>query len=255
MRVSNDGGKTWSDYFPYTPVLMNYQLTFGDNGIRAIYVQVIDAAGNASVVGIDTINYIKGLDKTKPELDFVYLNYNEASTATRDVNVIISARDDYGVTEMCWSNDGGATYSAWEPYNQVFKAELANGIDGDRQLFVKVRDGMGNESDAAFDNIAYLSSIYVDASQDLGNPCSLDAPCKTISEGLTAAKNLKLTRINVKKGNYEDTFAISSNLELLGGYNNNFTIRNKDLYPTTIRPSVGAIINNKCLWSQQLCTY
>jgi len=240
MRISNDGGLTWGDYIPYFPVIIDHNLASGNNGIRAVYVQVRDAAGNESVIGIDTINYLEGIDTESPTINFIALNNGDISTASSTANVVIDAIDDVSITMMSYSTDG-INFSSWELYKQIFNVTLAGGGDGLRYLYIKVKDGADNVSEIAFDSISYLSNIYVDASQDLGNPCSLDLPCKTITEGIVMAKKLALNRINVKKGNYKESTSINSEIELLGGWNSNFTVRNAATNITKIEAEDGAL--------------
>ena len=240
MQVSNDGGVTWSGYFPYTPVITDYQLPYGENGTRSVYIMVRDAEGNESVAAVDSINYIKDIDTQDPEVTYMIVNNGDLATSKQDVTVFLTAKDDISVTSMCYSTDG-ITYSSWVPFDQILNATLASGVDGNRTIYVKVKDGMGNESQPATDDIAYISSVYVDSYAELGNPCSKEFPCKTITEGVISARKLNLTKVNVKKGTYQDSFFINHDIELLGGWNSDYTVRDKDLYPTIIEGKNGSL--------------
>ena len=238
LRTSNDGGITWSEYIAYTPVLVDYELKSGNNGIRAIYVQVRDASGNESIVTLDTINYLQGVDTQDPTISYMSINNGDISTSSKDASIIITAADDVSITEMTYSTDG-ITYNPWIPFKQLLNVTLASGADGERKIYVKVKDGVGNVSEAVFDSIAYLSSVYVDVNKEEGNPCSIDQPCHSISEGIIAARNLKLTRINVREGTYYDSFIINSDVELSGGWNKDFTVKAPTTNITTIRTKSG----------------
>ena len=77
-----------------------------------------------------------------------------ARTRDQSVELDLTATDSQpgtGVTEMRLSNDG-ASYGSWVPYAATTPWQLASG-DGVKSVFVQLRDGSGNVSEALRDTI------------------------------------------------------------------------------------------------------
>ena len=235
MMTSNDG-TSWSEWIAYEPVIFDYELSAGADGQRTVYVRVKDVYGNESEVKVATINFLAGSDTSLPTLSSVSINNGDASTASLNAQVVVLATDDISVTEMAWSTDG-VTYSAWQAYSPLLNATLASGIDGTRTLYVKVKDGAGNESTALSDTIEVLSNVYVDSMQPIGNPCSISSPCNSIQTGINTAQNLGLSSVNVAAGTYTETLVVTGNISLYGGWDSSFAARNPSTNITTIVPA------------------
>lgn len=73
------------------------------------------------------------------------LRLKSATTRGFRVWLRISATDSYaGLKEMCFSKDG-PVYSAWENYSTLKNWTLSSG-DEDKTVYLKMRDGAGNEA-------------------------------------------------------------------------------------------------------------
>jgi hypothetical protein len=85
----------------------------------------------------------KDNDKDPPTGLTLNINHGQSSTNSKNVQVYMYAQDKSPM-EMAFSNDG-TTWSAWEPYSSTKSLNLT-GADGDKQVFIKVRDKAKNEA-------------------------------------------------------------------------------------------------------------
>lgn len=163
IRFSNNGGAAWSAWEAYgTPKAWDLQTGAGGSatqGTRAVTVQVMDGAGRTSATTSDSIVY----DYSAPSPGAWQISGTTVYTnaASHTVAKATDPGDAYsGIASQCFSNDN-ATWTAWEGYTGSKTSwNLTSGYggttaQGTKYVYVKVRDGAGNESAATSDSIVY----------------------------------------------------------------------------------------------------
>jgi hypothetical protein len=133
-------------------------LTDGD-GPKTVRVVYRDPAGWTTTPAEATVL----LDRTPPDVTFASVTLigrdrnGESTTLTRLPNVTVglagfpdadtASPDPSGLPEMRVSENAAFSGATWQPYAASFQWVLSGG-DGPKSLYVQVRDGAGNESDA-----------------------------------------------------------------------------------------------------------
>ncbi len=148
VRLSNSsattgGVLTTGTTFSYMPSVP-WVLPVGD-GLKTVYVQWRDAAGNWSGVVNDTIT----LDETAPT-GTVSINNGAAATTTRNVNLNLTASDGAGasgVSSVLISNSTDFTGATPVAFAASVPWTLSAG-DGTKTVYVKFVDAVGNTSAA-----------------------------------------------------------------------------------------------------------
>jgi hypothetical protein len=144
MRFSNDGS-TWRDWETYGSS-KSWSLTSGD-GLKTVYVQLKDDAGNVSDPFSDTIT----LDMTAPA-GAIYINAGATYATKLSANLTLAATDaGSGVSLMRFSSDG-SSWSDWETYGSSNIWSLTLG-DGLKTVYVQFKDAAGNSSGSFSDTI------------------------------------------------------------------------------------------------------
>lgn len=129
-----------------------------------------------------------GMDPYPPH-GAIFINMGEMTTDSTDADLLLPARDDFdpesefdprdifdpnsvpsGVQEMMVSNESDGSDSAWEPYSITREWVLEPNAMNIATVFVKYRDGVGNES------VQYHASIR------LATPEATATPTVTLSE-------------------------------------------------------------------------
>lgn len=144
MRFSNDGSAwtSWESYAASKP----YTLPAGD-GLKTVYVQYKDGAGNISSSYNDSIL----LDTTTPT-GSVTINDGAQYTYSTAVSLALSATDTgSGVAFMQFSSDG-TNWTGWETYAPTRAWTLPDGA-GVKTVYVKFKDVAGRESSPYSDTI------------------------------------------------------------------------------------------------------
>ena len=143
MQFSNDDSN-WSAWTAYA-ASNTWALTTGD-GPKTLYAQYSDAAGNVST---GVISSSITLD-TVPPTGTIENKWRRAMHHNMPVTLTLSASDGTGsgVANMQFSNDGGATWSTWEPYAASKTWALTSG-DGPKTIAVQYQDAAGNISKQA----------------------------------------------------------------------------------------------------------
>ena len=184
----NDHENQWSDWLNFKDEYY-YNLTPGD-GEKNLYMQVLDRAGNIGDIIIGTII----LDTTEPQT-FITINDNDKFTNTKSINFTLSAIDTLsGILDMSFSRDQ-VQWSPWEQFNQE-KSYSLFGSDGEKTVYVRVRDAAGNCGIAN-------DTIILDTTP----PRNLEI---IINDGAESTKyinvTLKLSAIDTGSGPYKMTF-------------------------------------------------
>lgn len=119
----------------------------GDNvGLKSVFSQVKDYAGNLATLPESKIYYI--VDTTAPVVS-ASINNGATTVTTTNVELDVSARDDISSAqsmEMRYSFDW-STWTPWGPYMPATNIVLPAG-DGQKNVFVQVRDASGNTGTA-----------------------------------------------------------------------------------------------------------
>jgi VCBS repeat-containing protein len=145
MRLANEAAPSGA-WEPFA-TSKTWSLSAGD-GIKTVYAQFRDAAGNESPAVSDTIF----LDTNAPT-GTVTIDGGAAEATSIDVAVDLSAADGAGtgVTEMRLSNDG-TNWAAWMPFAPATPWTLQPGT-GVRSVYAQFRDAVGNASATVSDDI------------------------------------------------------------------------------------------------------
>ena len=123
----------------------------------------IDLNGSTDVEG-DFRLAVQMIPDQTPPMAAMVLAGGRGSTNQAAVPVSIQASDDLsGVVEMAFSADG-ITYSDWQPFQAAATWTFASG-DGKRTLWVKVKNGVGLESQPA--NASVMIDTVAPASTDV----------------------------------------------------------------------------------------
>lgn len=141
MRFGNSSMKL-SNWIPISAT-SNWTLA-GADGVKTVYAQFRDIAGNVSSTVSDTIT----LDTTPPANGAISINGGAAYTTIISVTLTVSAT---GASQMSFSNDSYA-WSAWQAYGAAKTWNLESG-DGVRTVYVRFRDTAGNISASVSDDI------------------------------------------------------------------------------------------------------
>ncbi len=188
MRFSNNGA-TWSAWQAYATAEV-WTLSAGD-GIKTVYVQFKDTAGNVSPAYTDTIR----LDTTPPAGSIV-INSGAAWTNTLLATLTVSASDaGSGVALMRFSNNG-TVWSAWESYTTSKAWTLAAG-DGLKTVYVQFYDAVGNISGS------FTDTIQLDTVAPTGSIVINDGAATTS----LAAVTLRLTASDTGSGSVQMRFS------------------------------------------------
>ena len=164
MIISNYSDFAGSGWESYTTT-KNWPLTNGD-GIKTVYIKYKDTQGNESAVYSDNII----LNTTSPT-GTIAINSESAVTDNTLITLSISAQKEtvtvsvydsvYG--EVCQTIQPNIelmkisdlidmSTGSWEPYTTT-KAWTLTGEDGTKNLYIKFKDSLGNESNTYSDSI------------------------------------------------------------------------------------------------------
>ncbi len=153
---------------PWQPVKSEFSWFFptGD-GQKTLFVQVIDRAGNILSVEDDII-----LDTTPPTGHFI-IGEGMPFVTGASVTLQMGFYDNFGVAEMRVSNDPSFVSSDWWPYEVSVQWELVN-EEGERTVYVQVRDHVGNAFDASARTILDLTDPTTTVVIEGGAEATLD---------------------------------------------------------------------------------
>jgi hypothetical protein len=152
MMISNSNSFYGSEWARFKKINKNWELEGENDGERFIYMKFRDKAGNVS----DAVS-TKVIVDTQPPVDvkvFVKSGTAEyeniyATDSAKIVELRLFAR---GARFMAISNTNDFSNSSWIPYEEVKKWGLS-GEDGEKTVYVKYKDFIGNESESVSDGI------------------------------------------------------------------------------------------------------
>ena len=138
-------GHTWSSWEPFTNE-RQYTLSTND-GEKVVYFRVVDQTGNVAEPVFDAII----LDSTPPENVSIVINGNDMYTNSRNVTLNLKAIDRLsGISNISIIYD--KTWTSWETFSGTKNIQLPL-IDGEKNVYFKVRDHAGNVAEPVFDKI------------------------------------------------------------------------------------------------------
>jgi hypothetical protein len=141
MMVSNSKDFLGAKWQGYRTTTNNWKLEGLNDGIKRVYIKLMDGARNESEVAIAEIN----VDSQPPIDPKISINGDQKVTTDKEgkVQVVLFVR---GGTEMMVSNDKMFKDGQWQAYhNNPIPWQLA-GREGENVVFAKFRDAAGNES-------------------------------------------------------------------------------------------------------------
>lgn len=133
-----------------TAVIENFGIGLG-SGEKPVFVCFADDAGNVSKKVFDKIE----MDNEPPKNLFFAINNGDDFTTTRNVVLTgISAFDNYGdnIYMMISNTEDFKNSTGWIKLENTYNWTLSEG-DGNKRVFMKVRDYAGNESSITMDSI------------------------------------------------------------------------------------------------------
>ncbi|KKP70169.1 hypothetical protein A2X44_00475 [candidate division CPR3 bacterium GWF2_35_18] len=175
-------GSSWESYDTSKTFTLS-----SNNGTKTVYAKYKDVAGNESTIYSDTII----LDTKSPEgpIEIVSPSNNEY-TNEKTITLILPGTDDLTeVVEMIISENPNFIGVEWESYSKTKVWTLSEG-DGIKTIYIKYRDGAGNES------LIYSASIILDTTTTI-NLVKLG--------GVTFNKDLTQWELNNSKPVFEGT--------------------------------------------------
>jgi hypothetical protein len=145
MSFSSDG-IVWSNWEPFNST-KSYTLLAGE-GEKFVYYRVRDYAGNIAEPVIGTIY----LDKSPPVLQSLKINKGAEYTNSKHVTISIKAIDALsGINKVSYSFDS-MIWLNWETYRNQKALDLPVG-DGEKTVFIKLSDNVGNIGEPAYTTI------------------------------------------------------------------------------------------------------
>ena len=142
MRISQN--KSFRDV-KWQPIASSKEIILDAvDGKKVYYAQFSDDAGNLSEVVSSNII----LDTTPPIIRKFTINDGAEWTnhTEKKINLSIDAE---GANEMMVSDNPGFNNSSWEPFNSTITSYELPGEDGEKILFIKLKDEPGNMSKVA----------------------------------------------------------------------------------------------------------
>ena len=139
MRISQYQDFKNARWEPYATT-REYIFTEPD-GEKTFYAQFVDDAGNQSEVTHAKII----LDTTPPKINKLTIDNGEEWTNSQDKKVTLSI-DAIDATEMMIGDNPDFTNASWEPFKPSIPDYILPGDDGEKVIFIRLRDEPGNIS-------------------------------------------------------------------------------------------------------------
>ncbi|MFH1101550.1 MAG: PGF-pre-PGF domain-containing protein [Methanobacteriota archaeon] len=214
MRFKNSVGD-WSDWEDYQ-TSKSWTL-YAVDGVRTVYYQVKDVAGNTATAVSDTVT----LDTVKPTDVSVTISGSGDTPTTHSnsvsVTLAISASDaTSGLYQMMLSNDITFTGQSWETYSTSKSWTLTSG-DGVKTVYLKVKDYAGLIADVVSDNITLDTTAPTSLTVSIASGQTYtNSTTVTVSVSATGAAKMRFSRNGTTYTTYE-TYATSKTWTLVSG--------------------------------------
>ncbi len=208
LQLANDG--TLFSTFPNAPALS--QVLLPGEGLKTVSGRAVDNAGNVSLTPYPTDDIT--VDQTAP-IATVDVNGGEHFAGTSSVPVTLTASESttgmqQSVVVQLASLPAPSFPGGFSPYNSPATVNITGGGQGDKKLYVWLRDSAGNTSAAAvysirYDNVAPVVSSSAPANGATG-VSRATKPAVFFSEPLDAATvtTTSLTVAGVTGASYYD---------------------------------------------------
>lgn len=171
MRFSND--KTnWSNWESYSPI-KNWTLSDG-YGIKTVYCQIKDSAGNSSPIILNRINYQQNNITYTP----LTIQINDGSLYTNKTSVVLNITPPIGAAMMRLSQDN-IKWTAWLSIKPQINYNLKN-TNGIKTVLIQYQDANKNQIAGT-----YGASIILDTKKPTGSIL--------INNGLPITNNTNVT--------------------------------------------------------------
>ncbi len=126
----------------WEPFLTSRELVLNEaDGEKTFYVQFVDDAGNMSDIASSKII----LDTTPPLIKSFTINGGEEWTNDTNKKVKLSVEAE-GATEIMISDNPTFTSGNWLPFSATISDHILPGEDGEKIIFIQLRDEIGNLS-------------------------------------------------------------------------------------------------------------
>lgn len=113
-------------------------------------------------IGLAPDPEIRLTDSIPPEITEVSINDGANMSDDRNLKISITAEEfGSGIDRMQVSFDGDFDVEPWEPYQPVFTREVPVSGDGERRVWIKLRDKAGNVSTAESDSITMTGQYRI----------------------------------------------------------------------------------------------
>lgn len=209
VKVGLDPSLSDSDWQPYSEEIIKIQLT-GEDGEKRVYAQLKDKAGNSSQIESNKIIY----DTTPPSDLKIMINKGEKYTNDKLGRVLVNVKAE-GATESMMSNSMKFENAKWGPYEGVVKWVIDAGPgDGEKLIYVKVRDMAGNESPSVSAGIILDTTPPVGGSIEINNSDKFTRSKKvTLTVAVTDATKVRVVSRGIGK-NYDFTPDANGKMEI-----------------------------------------
>lgn len=177
MKIGFEPDLSGYDWRTYSEEMIKMELN-GEDGIKRVYVQLKDKAGNESPIENNVIIF----DTTPPSNSKISINRGEKYSNDKLARVLVNAKADEA-DEIMVSNSPNFQNGRWGPYKESIKWVLDLGTGGgEKTVYAKFRDFAGNES------APISTSINLDITPPAGGVIQINDGAK-----YTRSKNFKLT--------------------------------------------------------------
>ncbi len=141
MMVSNKPNFEGSKEIAFTPAITGWKLDIEQDGLKTVYVRLIDEANNISDAGTAEII----LDRTPPSVTSFSINNKSQYCTTLSVILSSEVLDAY---EAQYSNSPSTVRNVpWEKYHPQRAEWMIQPGDGEKSVFARFRDQAGNTSE------------------------------------------------------------------------------------------------------------
>jgi hypothetical protein len=141
MCLSNTAGAECGGSYEAFATSKAWLLAAGADGPRAVFLYLRDGAGNAAAPVSATVT----LDATPPGVSSFSINGGAPWTTSRAVSLAVAGSDASGVAAMCVKGaDVPCATADYVPYANPMAWTLPDGPEGQRTVYVRLRDGRGN---------------------------------------------------------------------------------------------------------------
>ncbi len=127
----------------YSQVVKGWQLDAAEDGLKKVYLKIFDEAGNES----KPVSASIVLDRTPPTIKSFILNNGKDFITSPRVDIQITAND--AVAMQISNNPNFSTAAKWEPFSETKVGWRIIPGDGEKTVYIRLKDAAGNVSETA----------------------------------------------------------------------------------------------------------